>query len=222
MSLEEATQKLSFDRYDLLPAIIQDQDSGEVLMLAYMNRESLKKTMQTGRTWFWSRSRKKLWQKGETSGNVQVVKEILYDCDADALLIKVAQTGPACHTGERSCFYRSLLPGKKRDSLSREGELSGEGEEGEIIPWLTRIIRKRAEEMPRGSYVASLLEDGTDKVLKKLAEESAEVIIAAKNKHKGELVKEAADLLFHFLVLLEAFQVDSKEVVGELRKRRSE
>ncbi len=108
MNIDEALSCISFDRYELIPAIVQDDDSGEVLMLAYMNRHSLEKTLQTGRSWFWSRSRNKLWQKGESSGNIQAVKRILYDCDADTLLIKVHQKGPACHTGERSCFYRSL------------------------------------------------------------------------------------------------------------------
>ncbi len=105
--------ELAFEKYELLPAIIQDHANGDVLMLAYMNRESLQKTLETGLTWFWSRSREKYWQKGESSGNIQKVQEILYDCDADTLLVKVKQTGPACHTGERSCFYRSLYPQKE-------------------------------------------------------------------------------------------------------------
>ncbi|MEW5921851.1 MAG: phosphoribosyl-AMP cyclohydrolase [Bacillota bacterium] len=108
--------ELAFDRYELLPAIVQDYQSGEVLMLAYMNRESFEVTLKTGLTCFWSRSRKQLWQKGETSGNIQEVKEIFYDCDADTLLLKVKQTGPACHTGERSCFYRTIPPLKTVDS----------------------------------------------------------------------------------------------------------
>lgn len=109
MSFEEMPDMLSFNQQGLIPAIVQDYQSGEVLMLAYMNKESLQRTMETGLTWFWSRSRQKLWQKGETSGHIQKVKEILYDCDADTLLIKADQTGPACHTGERSCFYRTFF-----------------------------------------------------------------------------------------------------------------
>lgn len=109
MSFEKMSDMLSFNQQGLIPAIVQDYHSGEVLMLAYMNKESLQKTMETGLTWFWSRSRQKLWQKGETSGHIQKVKEIFYDCDADALLIKADQTGPACHTGNRSCFYRSFF-----------------------------------------------------------------------------------------------------------------
>jgi len=121
MTCAEKLKELAFDRYELLPAVIQDYLNGEVLMLAYVNRESLQKTLETGRTCFWSRSRKKLWQKGETSGNIQIVKEIMYDCDADAILIKVLQRGPACHTGERSCFYRSIpLPHKA--FLEQEGK----------------------------------------------------------------------------------------------------
>lgn len=108
MSLEKGLDMLKFNQQGLIPAIVQDYESGQVLMLAYMNRESLQKTMETGLTWFWSRSRQKLWQKGETSGHIQQVREIFYDCDADALLVKAAQTGPACHTGNRSCFYRSF------------------------------------------------------------------------------------------------------------------
>lgn len=109
MPFEEMPDKLSFNQQGLIPAIVQDYQSGEVLMLAYMNKESLRRTMETGLTWFWSRSRQKFWQKGETSGHIQKVKEILYDCDADTLLIKADQTGPACHTGERSCFYRTFF-----------------------------------------------------------------------------------------------------------------
>ncbi len=202
-----ALNQLDFEKQELLPAVVQDCDSGEVLMLAYMNREALQKTLDTGVTWFWSRSRKKYWQKGETSGNIQLVREIRYDCDADTLLIRVEQKGPACHTGKRSCFFNSLLPP------------AGGEDEKELLPWLSRVIRHRIQERPAESYVASLADGGTDRVLQKISEESAELLIAAKNGEKEKIIGESADLLFHFLVLLETLGIRSAQIVEELERR---
>ncbi len=215
-------EEIAFQKQELIPAIIQDAATGEVLMLAYMNRQSLEKTLQTGLTWFWSRSRQQFWQKGETSGHIQRVQEIRYDCDADTLLIQVEQRGPACHTGARSCFFNSLDLGETADERPSPGENSGPGlkTEDELLPWLTEIIRERMVNRPPGSYVSSLLQAGPDRLLLKLAEEAAEVMIASKNGSREEVVHEVADLLFHLLVLLEVSGVSSYEVVQELRARR--
>ncbi len=225
-------EEMAFGKQELLPAIIQEAASGEVLMLAYMNRQSLEKTLQTGLTWFWSRSRQRFWQKGETSGHIQEVQEIRYDCDGDTLLILVRQKGPACHTGQRSCFFNRLPQEKGPGSDPMPGALSepdpGDGlpqttaAEEEILPWLTEVIRERLRSKPSASYVAALLQEGPDHILKKLAEETAEVLLAAKGGSREELVREAADLLFHLLVLLEASGVQSGEVVKELWSRRGE
>ncbi len=215
-------EEIAFQKQELIPAIIQDATTGDVLMLAYMNRQSLEKTLQTGLTWFWSRSRQQFWQKGETSGHIQQVQEIRYDCDADTLLIQVQQRGPACHTGARSCFFNRLDLGKTADEHVPPGEQSGTGieEEEELLPWLTEIIQERVANRPPGSYIASLLQEGSDRLLLKLAEEAAEVVIASKNGSREEVVHEAADLLFHLLVLLETSGVSSREVTKELRARR--
>lgn len=203
------TKDLRFDAHGLVPAIVQDVESGQVLMLAYMNEESLQKTLESGQTWFWSRSRKQLWHKGETSGNVQDVKEITYDCDADTLLIKVVQTGVACHTGERSCFYNHLY---------REGEKPAASYD--IINQVYDVVMSRKAEMPEGSYTTYLFEKGIDKICKKVGEESAEVIIGAKNRSKDEVIYEVSDLLYHLMVLLAEQGVTPKEVYAELAKRR--
>ena len=212
---------LIFDEKGLLPAIIQDFQSGQVLMMAYMNKESLTRTRESGKTWFYSRSRQKLWQKGEESGHIQEVKEISFDCDSDCLLIKVAQTGVACHTGHYSCFYRTL-GGKEVESplfdLSAVYNSAGGGPG--ILYELYDIILERREKMPEGSYTAYLFNKGLDKILKKVGEENAEVIIAAKNRDKAELVYETSDLLYHLLVLLVEQGVSLAEVFSELKSRR--
>jgi len=204
---------LKFDEKGLLPAIIQDFENGQVLMLAYMNKESLARTRESGKTWFYSRSRQKLWQKGEESGHVQEVKEISFDCDNDCLLIKVAQTGVACHR---------TLDGKEVESpifdLSAVYGAAGGGPG--ILYELYDIILERREKMPEGSYTAYLFNKGLDKILKKVGEENAEVIIAAKNRDKAELVYETSDLLYHLLVLLVEQGVSLSEVFSELKSRR--
>jgi phosphoribosyl-ATP pyrophosphohydrolase/phosphoribosyl-AMP cyclohydrolase len=199
-------QKLMYDENGLIPAIIQDARDGRVLMLAYMNEEALQKTLEAGETWFYSRSRRKLWHKGETSGHTQAVRSIAYDCDADALLIQVEQKGSACHTGAASCFYRKL-------------HMRGAVPEGSFLPELERIIAERKAEMPEGSYVAGLFRQGLDRILKKIAEEAGEVIIAAKNEEGNELIYECGDLLFHLLVLLAAKNITLAEISSELARR---
>lgn len=199
---------LRFDDQGLIPAVVQDEETGTVLMLAYMNRESIRLTMETGETHFWSRRRRALWHKGETSGNIQKVRGIRLDCDSDALLLTVQQTGNACHTGEYSCFFTPL--GNDKASGARIGEALGK---------LARVIRQRSQEKPEGSYTARLLEAGTDKILKKIGEEAGEVLIAAKNHRKEEIVWEVADLLYHTLVLLQAEGVRLSDVAVELEGR---
>jgi phosphoribosyl-ATP pyrophosphohydrolase/phosphoribosyl-AMP cyclohydrolase len=200
--------QIRFDAQGLVPAIVQDHQSGEVLTLAYMNRESLRLTLERSETYFWSRRRQELWHKGETSGNAQKVKGIWYDCDADALLVKVEQTGNACHTGKYSCFFTPM----------GEGSTATTGF-GETIGRLARVIHQRNVERPANSYTVRLLEGGIDKILKKVGEEAGEVVIAAKNHSPEEISWEVADLLYHTLVMLEAEGVSLSEVAEELEKR---
>lgn len=175
----------------LVPAIVQDYHTRAVLMLAYMNRESLQKTLDTGLATFWSRSRKELWTKGETSGNLLHVAEIAYDCDADALLIQAIPDGPACHTGHTSCFYRTLY--ENPDLLTGNSD---------ILTQIARTIRERQENPKPDSYTNYLLSEGIDKICKKVGEEATETVIAAKNANPGEIAAEAADLVYHLEVLL--------------------
>ena len=211
---------IKFDAHGLVPAIIQDARSGQVLMMAYMNAEALDKTLASGQTWFYSRSRQELWMKGESSGHVQQVKEILYDCDGDTLLIKVEQTGAACHTGHYSCFYRD------RDGREVEPQVfdpaavyDGEKSRG-ILYELYDVIKERQAQLPEGSYTTYLFTKGLDKILKKVGEENAEVIIAAKNRSPEELIYETSDLLYHLLVLLVEQGVTLDQIFTELASRR--
>lgn len=198
---------LTFDDRGLIPAIVQDWQTGEVLMHAYMNQEAIRRTLDTGRTWFWSRSRQKLWNKGETSGHFQFVKSIRYDCDVDTLLVLAEQRGSACHTGEHTCFYRSL------DGETIEPALY------EILTRLYALIGERKRLMPPGSYTTRLFEKGLDAILKKVGEESSELIVAAKGGDRDEVVYEAADLFYHVGVLLSEAGVTMADVLEELRGR---
>jgi len=207
-------ETLRWNEQGLIPAIVQDAQSKEVLMLAYMNRESLAKTLETGYTWFWSRSRQQLWQKGETSGHVQRVRDIRVDCDGDTLLVLVEQTGPACHEGTYSCFSRKWPAGA--------GNLEGSGPDRfAIINRLEQVIAARDAERPEGAYTTYLFEKGLDKILKKVGEEAAEVIIAAKNRNPQELRWEVSDLLYHLLVLLREQRMPLDDVLRELAGRHS-
>lgn len=203
MSIDPKTIK--FDERGLAPAIVQDAHTREVLMLAYMNEESLARTLETGQTWFWSRSRNELWHKGATSGNTQAVVTLTTDCDNDAILVLVEPAGAACHTGARSCFDLQVP----------------EQPPGGLLHELYDIIKSRKEERPAGSYTAYLFDKGLDKILKKFGEEAAETIIAAKNEDQQQLVAETADLLYHLLVLLVARDVNLDHVREELASRRS-
>ncbi len=196
-----------FEKSELIPAVVQDYRTKEVLMLAYMNRESLVKTLETGMTWFYSRSRKQLWNKGATSGNVQKVIRIDYDCDMDTLLVFVEQTGVACHTGNRSCFYRTLK------------ETGTEIPEVNPLYTLEEVIKERRINPEEGSYTCYLFEKGLDKVLKKVGEESAETIIAAKNGVKEDLTGEISDLIYHLMVMMNCCDLPLQNVMDELEKR---
>ncbi|NMA92085.1 MAG: bifunctional phosphoribosyl-AMP cyclohydrolase/phosphoribosyl-ATP diphosphatase HisIE [Firmicutes bacterium] len=205
---------LSFTDQGLIPTIVQDNYSGQVLMLAYMNRESLQKTEETGYAWFWSRSRKVLWKKGETSGNVLKVEEIRYDCDADTLLLLVEAKGPACHTGNSSCFYRTFRGSKSGERTWREGS--------DFWARLQEIIKARLRERPAGSYIAGLTAGGEDRIFQKVGEEATEFLIALKNKDRHEIILEGADLFFHALLALEWSEVSWDDVLRELRARDTE
>lgn len=205
--LQEAD--LKYDEKGLIPAIVQEKEAGQVLMLAYMTRESLEKTLKTGQTWFYSRSRKELWHKGATSGHVQQVHRIQYDCDADTLLVTVTQTGAACHTGEKSCFFNDL----QSDSFPPATDNKG------IIRRIVEVLEERRKKPRHGSYTNYLFDSGIDKILKKVGEESAEVIIASKNANKEALVGEISDLAYHVLVLMNQREVSLEEIMAELTRR---
>lgn len=199
-----------FDEKGLVPAIIQDAGTKEVLTLAYMNEESLAKTIETGETWFYSRSRQELWHKGATSGNTQKVVSLNYDCDQDAILVLVYPKGPACHTGSVSCFSEGVM--ERKTSLA----------DYQILQTLEKVILEREKERPEGAYTTYLFEKGVDKILKKVGEEAAEVIIAAKNRDHEELRWEAADLLYHLQVLLVEQGLPFSEVLRTLEERHKD
>jgi phosphoribosyl-ATP pyrophosphohydrolase/phosphoribosyl-AMP cyclohydrolase len=207
---------LKYNEAGLIPTIVQEQATGQVLMLAYMNKESLNQTLETGRTCFFSRSRQELWTKGETSGNYQEVKNIFYDCDLDTLLITVVQQGNACHTGTHSCFFEKAAKAEKAPSA---GE-AVDSDIRQIVPELFEILQDRFQNRPEGSYTTYLFNEGQDKILKKVGEEATEVIIGSKNHSKEEIRWEMADLLYHCLVLLVYHGMKPHEILEELAGRR--
>jgi len=210
MTLDE----LKFDEKGLIPAIVQDAATKEVLTLAYMNEESLGKSLATGETWFYSRSRSELWHKGATSGNTQQIVGIKFDCDKDALVVLVSPNGPACHNGTVSCFAESIYQNKDAETK----ELANY----QILKDLEAVIQEREINRPEGAYTTYLFEKGVDKILKKVGEEAAEVIIAAKNRDTEELKWEAADLLYHLFVLLREQGLPFAEILKVLDKRHQE
>ena len=197
-------EEIKFDENGLVPCVVQDAGTGEVLTLAYMNREALDRTRASGETWFWSRSRGRLWHKGETSGNVQRVKELRWDCDADALLALVEPAGPACHTGERTCFHNGQL----------EPPVPAEA-----LPALERTIARRAAERPEGSYTVGLLAD-PGRIGDKVREEADEVARAAAGEPDDRVAAEAADVLYHLAVLLASRGLGFEDAFVELNGRR--
>lgn len=223
LSLEELIQAIKWDENELVPAIVQDSETKEVLMLAYMNKESLGKSLESGQTWFWSRSRSELWNKGATSGNTQEITALRYDCDGDTLLVEVSSNGPACHTGENNCFYRTAATAAtstgEQVGQAEATDLSDIGSRFAVLDELEKLIAARYEERPEGAYTTYLFEKGIDKILKKVGEETAESIIAAKNGDNDELRYEVSDLIYHLLVLLRERNLPLDEVMHELERR---
>lgn len=198
-------KELKFDSQGLIPAVVQDHYTKEVLTLAYMNRESLAVTIDERRTCFWSRSRRELWRKGETSGNIQRVVSITADCDGDALVVEVVKAGPACHTGAESCFFNEIYLSEELKQFSYEG--------------LYRLIEGRRHTPKEGSYTTYLFEKGLDKILKKVGEECTEVIIGGRKEDREETVYEIADLCYHVMVLMVQMGISVEDVTRELEKR---
>lgn len=213
---------LRFDERGLLPVVVQDVVDGTVLMLAYADHEALERTLATGEGHYYSRSRQRLWRKGETSGNVQAVREVLYDCDADTLLYRVEQAGVACHTGERSCFHRSLRVVGRHPEAAASVELEPTADRptmGDAIELLAAVVAQRLATLPEGSYVRRLHERGLGYVSQKVVEEAGETIVAALQGKRDDLREEAADLLFHLAVLLAETGVGWDELAGTLVER---
>jgi len=208
MDIDNIIKEIKFDDKGLVPAVVQDADTKKVLMLAYMSRESIRKTLEEKQACYYSRSRQKLWKKGETSGNIQKLRGFYYDCDKDSILLVVEQTGAACHTGEFSCFFNTVMP--------------AENESRDVLKELYALLQDRKDNPKEGSYTNYLFEKGLDKILKKVGEETSEVIIGAKNKSKEELVYEISDLVYHLLVLMVNENVSIEEIKQELRGRRKE
>ena len=204
-------EAIRFDEQGLVPCVVQDARTGEVLTLAYMNAESLRRTLAEGETWFWSRSRAELWHKGATSGNTQRVVEVRADCDGDALVVRVEPAGPACHTGTRSCFQLNT----DAADVSSPAPI----DLGSRLHQLYALIAARRVDRPADSYTTYLFDAGLDKILKKIGEESAETIIAAKNEDVNALVGEASDLIYHLLVLLVERGVALELINDELARR---
>lgn len=205
------TFDVTWDANGLVPGIVQDARSGEVRMLGYLNEQALQLTIETGFVHFYSRSRQRIWRKGETSGNVLELVDIVPDCDGDTLLIRVHPHGPTCHTGEQSCFFAEPVAAAGSTPVISTG----------VIEELRAVIADRRNEMPEGSYTTYLFDEGIDKIGKKIGEESAEVIIAAKNGEPGPLAGEAADLIYHLLVMLEACELPLDDVLAVLASRRA-
>ena len=199
------TSKLKFNENGLIPAIVTDSRNGKVLMMAYMNKESIERTEQTGLACFWSRSRKELWTKGETSGNFLHVVSVTSDCDCDTLLVSALPDGPACHTGSYSCFTNELWRSGEDNVFSLES--------------LMQLIKGRKEEKKDGSYTSYLFEKGLDKILKKVGEEATEIVIAAKNPEAEECKYEIADLLYHIMVLMAVKGLTWEDITEELANR---
>lgn len=199
---------LKFNEQGLITAVVQDARSKEVLTVAYMNEESLQKTIETNETWFFSRSRNELWHKGATSGNTQQVVSIKADCDQDALVVEVVPAGPACHNGTTSCFTETIVQNEQVGSVG-------------ILSQLKDVIAQREIDMPEGAYTTYLFDKGIDKICKKVGEEATEVVIGAKNRDAEEVKWESADLLYHLLVLLQEQKVDVYDVLGVLEARHN-
>ncbi|PMQ02308.1 MAG: bifunctional phosphoribosyl-AMP cyclohydrolase/phosphoribosyl-ATP pyrophosphatase [Dictyoglomus sp. NZ13-RE01] len=205
MDFDELVSLVRFDEKGLIPVIVQDYITGRVLMLAYMNKEALIKTIETKEAWYWSRSRKELWHKGETSGNIQKVKDIKIDCDGDTLLLMVEQIGVACHTGNFSCFFRGI-----------------KNLEENFLFHLEEVIKDRKEKLPEGSYTAELFREGEERIFQKVGEEAIETVISGIKNKKEELIYEASDLLYHLLIALVSKDLSLRDIIKELIRRHKD
>lgn len=210
---ETSADQFKFDEQGLLPAVVQDWLDGSILMLGYMNQEAIARTLATKRVHFWSRSRRRLWEKGETSGHTLHVKDLFVDCDHDTILVKAQAEGPTCHTGERACFFVRL------DEQGRIGGDKTQDAAGGILNAVLQTIRDRRTHPRTGSYTTKLFEGGHDKILKKVAEEAGEVLLASKGGKREEIVYEIADLLFHTLMVLGYHDIALQDIYMELGKR---
>ncbi len=224
MSLENLSEIIKFNKNGLVPVVVQDFYSKDVLMVAYANKEAVEKTVSTGYAHYYSRSRQKLWKKGETSGHLQKVKQIFYDCDEDTLLLKVEQIGAACHTNHRSCFYREFYRGQTKEidgvlDENFDGIFYNLEDKEDILGEIYKLLLKRKEEMPDDSYTAELFKKGINKITKKIGEEATEVVIAMKDKDESEIVYEVADTFFHILVGLAYFNIPPESITKELKRR---
>lgn len=205
--------EIKYDDKGLVPVIVQDVENGQVLMFAYANKEAVEKTVEQNRAHFWSRSRNRLWQKGEESGNTQEVKHLFIDCDRDAVLFLVNQNGVSCHTGQRTCFFTDL--GEDNAAAPAFGSMK----RGRMLEEVYQVVEDRRRNPKEGSYVSKLFSDGIDSILKKIGEEAGETVIAAKNSDKDEITYEVADLWFHSLVLLANFGITPEDIYQELGRR---
>jgi phosphoribosyl-ATP pyrophosphohydrolase/phosphoribosyl-AMP cyclohydrolase len=206
-------EDLKFDSKGLIPAVVQNKSTKEVLMVAYMNADTIKQTLETGRATFWSRSRQEVWVKGDTSGNYMYVDEIRVDCDGDCLVVLANPAGPACHTGNRSCFFRTVSNGELAD-VDESEDLS------DVMAVDEAVIIDRKKNPEQGSYTNYLFDKGEDKILKKVGEEAAEVVIAGKNRSKEEISYEVADLIYHLTVMLVDNDMTWNDIYKEMKKRR--
>lgn len=211
MNINDIINEIKFDSKGLVPAIAQDVITGKVLMLAYMNENAIRKTLEEKIAYYYSRSRQELWKKGETSKNIQKIKEFYYDCDKDTILIKVEQIGVACHTGNYSCFFNEVLNEVEDKTIENKED---------VLKELYLSITDRKNNPKEGSYTNYLFREGIDKILKKVGEESAEVIIASKNESKEEMIYEISDLVYHLMVLMINQGVSIEDIKKELIKRR--
>lgn len=204
---------IEYDEKGLVPVVVQDAENGQVLMFAYANKEAMEKTQEKKRTHLWSRSRKKIWEKGEESGNTQEVKQIFLDCDRDAVLVVVNQKGVSCHTGQRTCFFTNL------EDNNKSAPAFGRMESGKTLDEVYRVVDDRKRNPKQGSYVSTLFKNGIDGILKKIGEEAGEAVIAAKNNNNKEVIYEVADLWFHSLILLANFGITPGDIYEELGRR---
>lgn len=211
--MSKDSRSVTFDGQGLIPAVIQDWLDGTVLMLGYMNQDAIVKTLQTRSVHFWSRSRQKLWEKGETSGHFLRVKDLFVDCDRDTILVKAEPVGPTCHTGERACFFARL------DDQGFAGNSTTQEAWGGILEGVLRTICQRRDHPQPGSYTTKLFEGGHDKILKKVAEEAGEVLLASKGGKREEIIYEVADLFFHSLLVLGYHGIALQDIYHELGKR---